>query len=121
MEHSYAGATYRDAPIAGTTIFTGQRSQRGYRINKLAMSLTDPANRAAFKEGERGYMRRHGLDDHAMALIGRRDWSGLIAAGGNVYLLIKIAGAVGQNLLQMGAQMPHRGRIRSDHLPGDDC
>ena len=105
MEQSYPGATYRDAPIAGTTVFTGLRSQRGYRINKLAMSLTDPANRAAFKEDERGYMKRHGLSDHDMALIGRRNWSGLIAAGGNIYLLIKIAGAVGQNLLEMGAQM----------------
>jgi protocatechuate 4,5-dioxygenase alpha chain len=40
-----------------------------------------------------------------MQLIERRDWAGLIAAGGNVYLLLKIAGTVGQNLLQMGAQM----------------
>jgi hypothetical protein len=38
-------------------------------------------------------------------LIERRDWAALIEAGGNIYLLLKIASSVGQNLLQMGAQM----------------
>lgn len=101
MDH----ATYRDTPIAGTTVFTGERSRRGYRINKLAMSLTDENNREAFKADERAYMRRFGLSDGEMDLIARRDWNGLVAAGGSIYLLIKIGGAVGQNLLQMGAQM----------------
>ena len=38
-------------------------------------------------------------------MIERRDWAAMIEAGGNIYLLLKIAGTVGQNLLQMGAQM----------------
>ena len=101
MDH----ATYRDTPIAGTTVFTGQRSRQGYRVNKLAMSLTDPANRAAFLADERAYMAGFGLLEEEMDLIARRDWAGLVAAGGNVYVLLKIAGTVGQNLLQMGAQM----------------
>ena len=105
MAQRSAGATYRGAPIAGTTVFTGARSQQGYRINKLAMSLTESANRAAFQRNERAYMKEYGLSDNEMGLIERRDWSGLVAAGGNVYLLIKIAGAAGQNLLEMGAQM----------------
>src|SRR5205085_11854496 len=98
-------ATYRDTPISGTTVFTGERSRQGYRINKLAMSLTDEKNREAFKANERAYMQRFGLTDREMDLIAKRDWNGLVAAGGSIYLLIKIGGAVGQNLLQMGAQM----------------
>jgi protocatechuate 4,5-dioxygenase alpha subunit len=98
-------ATYRDTPIPGTTVFTGERSGRGYRINKLAMSLTDERNREAFKADERAYMRRFGLSEHEMELIANRDWNGLVAAGGSIYLLIKIGGSVGQNLLQMGAAM----------------
>jgi protocatechuate 4,5-dioxygenase, alpha chain len=98
-------ATYRDTAIAGTTVFTGERSRRGYRINKLAMSLTDDANRQAFKADERAYMRRFGLSDREMQLIEKRDWNGLVEAGGSIYLLIKIGGTIGQNLLQMGAQM----------------
>jgi protocatechuate 4,5-dioxygenase alpha chain len=98
-------ATYRDTPIAGTIVFTGERSRQGYRINKLAMSLTEPANRTAFKADERAYMAKFGLLAEEMDLIARRDWAGLVAAGGNVYVLLKIAGTVGQSLLQMGAQM----------------
>src|SRR6516162_6605399 len=105
MERSANAMTYRDTPIPGTTVFTGSRSQQGYRINKLAISLTEPANRAAFKTDERGYMKKYGLTEKEAGLIERRDWAAMIEAGGNIYLLLKIAGTVGQNLLQMGAQM----------------
>ena len=101
MDH----ATYRDTPIAGTTVFTGERSRGGYRINKLAMSLTHEKNREAFKADEPAYMQRFGLSDREMELIAKRDWNDLVAAGGSIYLLIKIGGTIGQNLLQMGAQM----------------
>jgi protocatechuate 4,5-dioxygenase alpha subunit len=97
--------TDRDTDIPGTTVFTGERSHQGYRINKLAMSLTEPANREAFRSDERAYMASFGMSAVELDLVARRDWSGLIAAGGNIYLLLKIAGTVGQNLLQMGAQM----------------
>jgi protocatechuate 4,5-dioxygenase alpha chain len=105
MEKAGSAATYRGTPIPGTTVFDGARSRQGYRINKLAMSLTKPDNRAAFNADQRGYMKSYGLTEAEMHLIDRRDWSALIEAGGNVYLLLKIAGTVGQNLLQMGAQM----------------
>jgi len=98
-------ATYRDTPIAGATVFTGARSRQGYRINKFAMSLTKEANRDAFRADERGYMKSCELTDVEMDLVAKRDWKGLVAAGGNIYVLIKVGGAVGQNLLQMGAQM----------------
>ena len=78
MEQSAVTATYGDAPIAGTTVFTGARSQQGYRINKLAISTTRPENRAAFKADERGSKMKYGLREEEMILIERRDWSGLI-------------------------------------------
>ena len=98
-------ATYDGKPIAGTTVFTGTRSRQGYRINKFSMSLTDEANRAAFRADERAYMKSCGLSEAEIDLVAKRDWKGLVAAGGNIYVLIKVGGAVGQNLLQMGAQM----------------
>ena len=100
-----AGTTYRDEAIAGTTVFTGARSHQGYRINKLAMSLTDPANRDAFRADERAYMAKFALTEPEMDLVARRDWTGLVDAGGSIYVLLKIAATVGQNLLQIGAQM----------------
>ena len=99
------GATYRDTELADTLVFTGARSRQGYRINKFAMSLTSEDNRKKFRADERAYMATFGMSEHEMDCIVRRDWSGLVAAGSNIYLLIKIGGTVGQNLLQIGAQM----------------
>lgn len=99
------GATYRDTELPDTTVFTGARSRQGYRLNKFAMSLTGEDNRKAFRADERGYMAAFGMSEHEMNCVVRRDWAGLVDAGGNIYLLIKIGGTVGQNLLQMGAQM----------------
>ncbi len=81
--------------VAGTKVFTGERSRAGYRLNRMAMSLTDAANRAAFVADEHGYCGRMGLDDAASDMVRRRDWKAMIDAGGSIYLLIKIAGALG--------------------------
>jgi protocatechuate 4,5-dioxygenase, alpha chain len=89
--------------IAGTLLFTGERSRAGYRLNRMAMSLTDPANRAAFVADETGYARGMGLDDRQIELIRGRDWKAMIEAGGSIYLLIKIAGALGVSLQEVGA------------------
>ncbi|MEO8715787.1 MAG: hypothetical protein ABI369_12310 [Acetobacteraceae bacterium] len=93
------------ADIQGTTVFTGERSQRGYRLNRLAMSLTDPAARDRFRADEADVMRAMGLSTAEIDLVARRDWAGMVAAGGSIYLMIKIAGTLGQNLLEVGAQM----------------
>jgi protocatechuate 4,5-dioxygenase alpha chain len=110
------GTTYRDEAIAGTVVFTGARSHQGYRINKLAMSLTDPANRDAFRADERGYMAKFRLSEAEMDLVAKRDWTGLVDAGGSIYVLLKIAATVGQNLLQIGAQM--RGETLDQFMAG---
>jgi protocatechuate 4,5-dioxygenase alpha chain len=89
--------------IAGTIVFNGERSHAGYRLNRMAMSLTDPANREKFVADEAGYMAAMGCDAGEIELVRRRDWKAMIEAGGSIYLLIKIAGAVGQSLMQVGA------------------
>ena len=38
--------------IPDTPFFDRKRSLRGYRINKMAMGLGDPANREAFRQDE---------------------------------------------------------------------
>ena len=90
--------------IAGTLLLTGERSSKGYRLNRMAMSLTDAANRAAFVSDETGYAERMGLSDAEIDMIRRRDWKAMIEAGGSIYLLIKIAGALGVGLYDVGAQ-----------------
>lgn len=91
--------------IPGTHVFTGEQSRRGYRLNKFAMSLTEPVNRARFLADETAYLATLGLDQVEQEMVHRRDWAAMVARGGNIYLLLKIAGTVGQSLLQMGAQM----------------
>ena len=89
--------------VAGTLVFNGERSRAGYRLNRTAMSLTDSANRAAFVAGETAYLRGMGLNDAEIDMVRRRDWKAMIEAGGSIYLLIKIAGAVGVPLYAVGA------------------
>ena len=89
--------------ISGALVFTGERSRTGYRLNQMAMSLTDPTNRAAFVANETSYLQEKGLTDTEVDLVRRRDWKGIIEAGGNIYLIIKIAGALGIALYEVGA------------------
>jgi protocatechuate 4,5-dioxygenase alpha chain len=89
--------------IAGTLVFTGERSRAGYRLNSMAMSLTDAENRASFVADEEGYMHGMGLNEQEIDMVRRRDWKAMIEAGGSIYLLIKIAGALGQSLQHVGA------------------
>ena len=51
------------ADLPGTHVFTGERSQQGYRLNKLAATLTKPANREVFLAlaDEDAYMSEFGL------------------------------------------------------------
>lgn len=89
--------------IDGTLIFTGDLAHAGYRLNRMAMSLTDADNRARFVADETGYMRDAGLTDTEIELVRQRDWKALIEAGCSIYLLIKIAGALGVGLYDVGA------------------
>ena len=98
--------------IPGTIVFTGEQSRRGYRLNRMAMSLTDAANRARFVADEAGYMRSMELDDDAAALVLRRDWRGMLEGGGSIYLIIKIAGALGCSIQEVG-------RHTRGHAEGD--
>ena len=94
--------------IPGTIVFTGEQSQRGYRLNRMAMSLTDPANRQRFVADDVRYTRAMGLTDDEVDLVHRRDWRGMLEAGASIYLIIKVAGALGVTLQQVGAHSAGR-------------
>ncbi|MPS27214.1 protocatechuate 3,4-dioxygenase [Pigmentiphaga sp.] len=82
-----------------------EQSRAGYRLNQLARSMTQAANRQAFLADQEGYMRRLGLDDAHIRLVLDQDWFGLQAAGANQYALVKLAGTLGVSLLQEGAKI----------------
>ena len=92
-----------DDVIAGAYVFTGERSARSYRLNKMANTLGVAANRARFQADEAGYMRDAGCSDQEIELVRQRDWKALMEHGASIYLLLKIGAAVGHALPQIGA------------------
>lgn len=104
----------RTHPIPGTYVFDGRLSRKGYRINKLCISLTTDETRAAFKADEEAYMSKFGLTEDERRLVRQRDFLGLIQNGGNIYMLLKLGAVTGNGLYQMGAQQ--RGETLQEFL-----
>ena len=94
--------------IWGTTIFDGNAARRGYPLNKMCFSFNEARNRAEFLRDEEAYCRKYGLDEAQREAVRRRDVLALIAAGGNIYYLAKLAGIFGLNVQDIGAQQTGR-------------
>ncbi len=89
--------------IPGTPVFDGDAAQKGLGLNAMCYSFNQAANRAAFVADEAGYMDRFALTDPQREAVRQRDVPGMIAAGGNVYYLAKLAGILGLNVQDLGA------------------
>ena len=89
--------------IPGTPIFGPREAARGYRLNAMCFSFNDADNRAAFQSDPLGYCRRYKLDDDQTRAAVGGDVPGLIAAGGNIYYLAKLAGIFGLSVQDVGA------------------
>jgi protocatechuate 4,5-dioxygenase alpha subunit len=86
-------------------VFTGEICSRSYALNRFAFAFRDPAHRQRFDEAPEALMREYGLSTSERDLVLRRDWTGLVAAGGHHFNIIKIAAAVGESHLHVGAHM----------------
>ena len=89
--------------IPGTPVFDGDSAQAGYALNAMCFSFNSTANRDAFVADEEGYMARFGLTSEQKQAVRERDVPAMIAAGGNVYYLAKLAGIFGLNVQDLGA------------------
>jgi len=92
-----------DLDEPGTIEFTAQRALAGRALNRFALSLRSPACRAEFLADEAAYLRRFGLSDEETRLVGERDWTGLLRAGGHLQAVLKLAATVGEDLWSIGA------------------
>jgi protocatechuate 4,5-dioxygenase alpha chain len=92
----------RDIP--GTTLFDGVQAMKGYALNRMCYSFNSAANREEFKRNEDAYCARYGLTAGQRDAVRRRDVLALLAAGGNVYYLAKLAGILGLDVQDLGAQ-----------------
>lgn len=96
--------TTQDAPIAGTVIFDGAQAMKGYALNALCYSFNDAKNRQAFLDDETEYCSRFALTDEQLAAVQSRNVLQMMAAGGNIYYLAKLAGIFNLNVQDVGAQ-----------------
>jgi protocatechuate 4,5-dioxygenase alpha chain len=70
----------------------------------MCFSFNHAANRAAFLADEQGYCARYGLTAEQCGAVTSRNVLGMIAAGGNIYYLAKLAGIFGLGVQDVGAQ-----------------
>lgn len=97
-------ATSADQPIPGTHLFDGQAARKGYALNAMCFSFNEAANREAFLHDEAAYIDRFNLTPEQRAAVAERNVLKMIAAGGNIYYLAKLAGILGLNVQDVGAQ-----------------
>jgi protocatechuate 4,5-dioxygenase alpha chain len=90
--------------IYGTTIFGAAQARRGYALNAMCFSFNSAENRATFLKDEDAYCAKFGLDAEQRAAVRERNVLALLAAGGNIYYLAKLAGIFGLNVQDIGAQ-----------------
>ena len=110
-------------------LFTGELCTRSYKLNRFAFDFKYPKVRERFAKDPEALMTEYALSDNEKVLVRARDWTGLVAAGGNHFNIIKIAAAVGQSHLHVGAHMcganwdefkhtlPHRIDLMPSDLP----
>ena len=90
--------------IPGTTIFDGAQARKGYALNRMCYSFNSAENRAEFLRDEDAYCARFGLNAEQREAVRQRNVLALIAAGGNVYYLAKLAGIFHLDVQDLGAQ-----------------
>jgi protocatechuate 4,5-dioxygenase alpha chain len=94
----------RPHAIPGTILFDGDQAQKGLALNRMCFSFNSAENRAAFLKGEDAYCAKYGLNAEQRDAVKSRNVLKMLAAGGNVYYLAKLAGIFGLNVQDIGAQ-----------------
>lgn len=89
--------------IPAVPLFDRARSRRGYRLNKMAMGLSRPENRAAFLADEPAYLDRFGLSADEKRAVMARDWREMVRLGGNLFFILKISAVDPVRITEIGA------------------
>jgi len=92
------------AAIPGTVLFDGEMAMKGYALNKMCFSFNKKENRDAYLADQEAYMEKYGLNEEQKQACRDKDVLAMIAAGGNIYYLAKLAGIYKLNMQDIGAQ-----------------
>jgi protocatechuate 4,5-dioxygenase alpha chain len=88
--------------LPGTPVFDGQTSRRGFRMNKLFMSLRFPADRERFLADEKACCEEFGLSAEQQKAVVDRDWQAMIDLGGSIFYVYKLAMMDGRSMQYLG-------------------
>jgi protocatechuate 4,5-dioxygenase, alpha chain len=88
--------------LPGTPVFDGQTSRRGFRMNKLFMSLREAASRERFLADEKAYCAEFGLTPEQQQAVLDRDWQAMIDLGGSIFYVYKLAMMDGRSMQYLG-------------------
>ena len=89
-----------DAP--STYVFDAATSRRGYRMNKMFMSLKDAPARETFLADQAAYCDRFGLSPEQRKAVLERDWQAMLDLGGSIFYVYKLAMMDGRSMQYLG-------------------
>lgn len=98
-----SGPQNASEPIPGTHLFDGDAAAKGFELNAMCYSFNNAANRQAFLDDEEAYCAKFHLTPEQRKAVAERSVLGMIAAGGNIYYLAKLAGIFGLNVQDVGS------------------
>lgn len=78
--------------IPGTYVFTKDRARMGLHLNLFFTSLLKPENRKEFLADEAKYLSKYPLTDEQRQCVLKRDWTGMLKTGANIYHMSKLGG-----------------------------
>ncbi|MGY2078448.1 protocatechuate 4,5-dioxygenase subunit alpha [Modestobacter sp. SYSU DS0657] len=88
--------------VPGTPIFDGATSRRGFKMNKLFMSLRTKEARDRFLSDEPAYCAEFGLTPEQTRAVTERDWQAMIDLGGSIFYVYKLAMMDGRSMQYLG-------------------
>jgi protocatechuate 4,5-dioxygenase alpha chain len=77
--------------------------RRGYALNRMCGSLTDPENRRRFRADEAAYCDAYGLSPEQKRAILERDWTAMLDLGASIFYTVKLAMVDQKSVQDLGA------------------
>ncbi|MEV5410002.1 hypothetical protein AB0K60_14345 [Thermopolyspora sp. NPDC052614] len=77
--------------------------RRGYALNRMCGSLTDPENRRRFLADEAAYCDAYGLSPEQKRAILERDWTAMLDLGASIFYTVKLAMVDKKSVQDLGA------------------
>ncbi len=100
------------AALTGVVPYRGELAQRGYRLNRFLVQISQHQNRQAYLDDEEAAMASAQLAPAERDMVRQRDYNAMLAHGVNIYALAKAGYVFGHSLLEIGRGMREAGARR---------